>query len=73
MARRVIEALNGRLRDGLRNCEWFRSRAEARMLIECCRQFYNEQRLHSTHCYQPPATARRAWPERDNIDARFAA
>src|SRR5690606_23212499 len=34
--------------------EWFRSRAEAKVLIERWRQFYNEQRPHSAHGYKPP-------------------
>ena len=57
----VVESFNGKLRDELLNREWFRSRAEARVLIERWRQFYNERRPHSAHRYQPPATVRRAW------------
>ncbi|HBD18732.1 MAG TPA: IS3 family transposase, partial [Arenimonas sp.] len=49
------------------NREWFRSRAEAKVLIERWRQFYNEQRPHSAHRYKAPATVRRAWLEADNI------
>ena len=59
----VVESFNGKLRDELLNREWFRSRAEARVLIERWRHFYNEQRPHSAHRYQPPATVRRAWQE----------
>ncbi|MCO8648645.1 integrase core domain-containing protein, partial [Burkholderia multivorans] len=51
----------------------FRSRAEAKVLIERWRQFYNEHRPHSAHRYQPPATVRRAWLDSDNIDARLTA
>lgn len=68
-----VESFNGKLRDELLNREWFRSRAEARMLIEQWRQFYNERRPHSAHRYQPPATVRRAWLESDNIDMRLTA
>ncbi|KEZ07311.1 integrase [Burkholderia sp. MSh2] len=68
-----VESFNGKLRDELLNREWFRSRAEARVLIEQWRQFYNEKRPHSAHRYQPPATVRRAWPESDNIDMRLTA
>ena len=45
----------------------FRSRAEAKVLIERWRQFYNEQRPHSAHGYKPPATVRRNWLEPDTI------
>ncbi len=55
-----VESFNGMLRDKLLNPEWFRSRAEARVvLIERWRQFYSERRPHSAHRYQPPATGRR--------------
>ena len=37
--------------DELLNREWFRSRTEAKVLIERWRQFYNEQRPHSA-CLQ---------------------
>ena len=47
--------------DELLNREWFRSRTEAKVLIERWRQFYNEQRPHSAHAYKPPATIRRNW------------
>ena len=59
----VVESFNGKLRDELLNREWFRSRAEARVLIERWRQFYNEQRPHSALRYQPPAQVRRSWQE----------
>lgn len=62
-----VESFNGKLRDELLNREWFRSRAEARVLIERWRQFYNEQRPHSAHRYKPPASVRRAWRETDTI------
>ena len=38
--------------DELLNREWFRSRTEAKVLIERWRQFYNEQRPHSAHAYK---------------------
>jgi transposase InsO family protein len=63
----VVESFNGKLRDELLNREWFRSRVEARVLIERWRHFYNERRPHSAHRYQPPATVRRAWREPANI------
>lgn len=62
-----VESFNGKLRDELLNREWFRSRAEAKVLIERWRQFYNEQRPHSAHGYKAPATIRRAWLQTDTI------
>jgi putative transposase len=56
-----VESFNGKLRDELLNREWFPSRAEAKVLIERWRRFYNEQRPHSAHRYQSPASVRRAW------------
>lgn len=69
----VVESFNGKLREELLNREWFRSRTEAKVLIERWRHFYNEQRLHSAHRYQPPASVRRAWLESRNIDLRLTA
>lgn len=68
-----VESFNGKLRDELLNREWFRSRAEAKVLIESWRQFYNERRPHSAHRYQPPATVRRNWLENGNIIERLTA
>ena len=68
-----VESFNGKLRDELLNREWFRSRVEARVLIERWRQFYNEQRPHSAHRYQPPARVRKTWLESRNIDLRLTA
>lgn len=68
-----VESFNGKLRDELLNREWFRSRAEARVLIERWRQFYNEQRPHSSHGYKPPATIRRNWPDPDIIPVELTA
>lgn len=68
-----VESFNGKLRDELLNREWFRTRAEAKVLIERWRQFYNEQRPHSAHRYQPPASVRRAWQESVQIDRRLTA
>jgi transposase InsO family protein len=69
----VVESFNGKLRDELLNREWFRTRVEAKVLIERWQQFYNEHRPHSAHRYQPPAQIRRAWQETVNIDARLTA
>jgi transposase InsO family protein len=69
----VVESFNGKLRDELLNREWFRTRAEAKVLIERWRQFYNERRPHSAHRYQPPVQVRRSWQEPSNIEPRLTA
>ncbi len=68
-----VESFNGKLRDELLNREWFRSLAEAKVLIERWRQFYNEQRPHSAHRYKTPASVRRTWHESDNINLGLTA
>jgi transposase InsO family protein len=59
----LVESFNASLRDELLSRKWFRSRADAKALIERWRQFDNEQRPHSAHRYKAPATVRRAWLE----------
>jgi putative transposase len=48
------ESFNGKFRDECLNMEWFRSRAEARVVIEQWRIHYNEDRPHSTLGYLTP-------------------
>ena len=48
------ESFNGRLRDECLNKEWFRSRHEARVLIENWSRYYNEARSHSSMQYMTP-------------------
>jgi putative transposase len=52
----VVESFNGKFRDECLSLEWFRSRAEARIVIEHWRQHYNHVRPHSSLGYQTPAT-----------------
>ena len=61
-----VESFNGKLRNELLNREWFRNRAEARMLIEQWRQFYHERRPHSALGYRSPANVRREWQQSCN-------
>ena len=49
------ERFNGSLRDELLNREIFYSLAEAKVMSEKWRQYYNEVRPHSSLGYQPPA------------------
>ena len=48
------ESFNGRLRDECLSLEWFRSRDEARVVIETWRRHYNAVRPHSSLKYLTP-------------------
>ena len=50
----VDESFNGKFRDECLNMEWFRSRAEAVVVIEAWRRHYNEVRPHSSLGYLTP-------------------
>ena len=50
----VAETFNGKFRDECLSLEWFRSRAEAKVIIETWRQHYNEVRPHSSLGYLTP-------------------
>ena len=49
-----VESFNGRLRDECLSIEWFRSRLEARVIIEQWRRHYNHVRPHSSLDYRTP-------------------
>ena len=51
----VAESFNGKSRDECLSLEWFRSRAEAKVVIESWRRHYNEIRPHSSLGYLTPA------------------
>jgi putative transposase len=48
------ESFNGKFRDECLSLEWFRTRAEAKVIIETWRQHYNEVRPHSSLGYLTP-------------------
>ena len=50
----VNESFNGKFRDECLSLEWFRSRAEAKFVIEAWRRHYNEVRPHSSLDYLTP-------------------
>jgi transposase InsO family protein len=50
-----IESFNARLRDELLNGEIFYTLAEARIIVESWRRFYNTLRPHGSLGYRPPA------------------
>ena len=48
------ESFNGKFRDECLSLEWFRSREEARVVIETWRRHYNRVRPHSSLDYLTP-------------------
>ena len=52
------ESFNGKFRDECLGLEWFRSRAEAKVIIESWRRHYNEERPHSSLSYLTPSEFR---------------
>jgi putative transposase len=44
----MVESFNGKFRDECLSMEWFRSRTEAKVVIEDWRRTYNEVRPHSS-------------------------
>jgi transposase InsO family protein len=56
------ESFNSKLRDELLNGEIFYSLAEARIVIEAWRRYYNTERPHSSLGYKPPAPEAILWP-----------
>ncbi len=51
----ATESFNGKFRDKCLSLEWFRSRAEAKVVIEMWRRHYNQIRPHSSLGYLTPA------------------
>lgn len=66
----AAESFNGKFRDECLSLEWFRSRAEARVVIESWRRHYNEVRPHSSLGYLTPAAFAAKIRERDAAPAR---
>jgi len=64
------ESFNSRLRDELLNREIFATVAEAKVLGSEYRRTYNEQRLHSSLDYQPPAEFSRRCLSADSATLR---
>ncbi len=56
------ESFNSKLRDELLNGEIFYSLAEAKIIIEAWRRYYNTERPHSSLGYRPPAPEAMVWP-----------
>ena len=56
------KSFNSKLRDELLNGEIFYSLAEAKVIIEAWRCYYNTERPHSSLGYKPPAPQAIVWP-----------
>ncbi len=59
-----VESFNGRFRDECLNTHWFRTLAEARVVIEAWRVEYNTVRPHSAHGGLSPEEFKRSWFEK---------
>jgi putative transposase len=60
------ESFNGKLRDECLSMEWFRSRAEAKVVIEAWRRHYNAVRPHSSLDYLTPHEFKQQHPSNPN-------
>ena len=71
----VAESFNGKFRDECLSLEWFRSRAEAKVIIETWRRHYNEVSPHIDLGYLTPKefVARHANPASRHATGRAAA
>ena len=65
----ATESFNGKFRDECLSLEWFRSRAEAKVVIEKWRRHYNEVRPHSSLGYLTPAEFAARMKEQDAASA----
>ena len=57
------ESFHGKFRDECLNMETFANLAEAQVIIEAWRQYYNQERPHSSLGYQTPLEFKAAWEE----------
>ncbi|MCP1677221.1 transposase InsO family protein [Natronocella acetinitrilica] len=65
------ESFNGKLRDESLSMEWFRSRAEACVIIEAWRRHYNTVRPHSSIGYRTPHEYKATPRDHYQPEARF--
>jgi hypothetical protein len=66
----VTESFNGKFRDECLSLEWFRSRAEAKVLIETWRRHFNTVRPHSSLGYLTPAAFSAKFEKQGATNAR---
>lgn len=67
----TAESFNGKFRDECLSVEWFRSRAEAKIIIETWRQHYNAVRPHMSLNYLTPLEFKSQHPPRYSTTAIF--
>jgi len=63
------ESLNGKFRDECLSLEWFRTRAEATVVIEQWRRHYNAVRSHSSLAYLTPDEFKQQYCSTDVTEA----
>lgn len=68
----ACESFNGKFRDECLSLEWFRSRAEAKAVIETWRRHYNAVRPHSSLGYLTPAAFAARLKEQDAASPQAA-
>ncbi len=61
MSNAYAESFNGKFRDECLNLEVFYSLAEATSIVETWRRSYNNERPHSSLCYQTPTEFATSW------------
>ncbi len=69
----ATESFNGKFRDECLSLEWFRSRAEAKVVIETWRRHFNDVRPHSSLAYLTPTefvAQEKKQVKKDEHDAR---
>jgi putative transposase len=66
----ACESFNGKFRDECLSLEWFRSRAEAKAVIETWRRHYNEVRPHSSLGYLTPSEFAAGLKEQDALSGQ---
>ena len=66
----ATESFNGKFRDECLSLEWFRSRAEAKAVIETWRRHFNDVRPHSSLGYMTPAAFVARLKEQDAAPAK---
>jgi putative transposase len=66
----AVESFNGKFRDECLSLEWFRSRAEAKVIIENWRRHFNQVRPHSSLGYLTPGEFAATIKEHDAASAQ---
>ncbi|WP_186198808.1 integrase core domain-containing protein, partial [Burkholderia gladioli] len=65
------ESFNGKFRDECLSLEWFRTRTEAKVVIEQWRRHYNAVRPHSSLAYLTPNEFKQGYCSTEATEAVF--